>query len=155
MTQNAPRPTTTSRKTKPRQSTPRQTKKTDGKVRKGRKKTSEGKTTKIRKNVKGLAQQNDPSADTDLSLPLQMVTIPMDVVYALNSSTMQHFVVKEEETDTSVDSALSQLPKHSIEPLQRDNMEHYIKSESTLSTKEAVEQTLSVNKVIFSSSFNI
>lgn len=136
----------TGTQTKAQQTIPKQTQRTYGK-RKRRKKT--GNTGR---NLKGqlVTQQNDPSADAQL--PLQMISIPTDVVYALNNSRMQHFVVDiKEELDASVDIKLSQ----SIEPLQMASAVNSIKcSHSTLSASGAVEPTLSVDEVIFPS-FNI
>ncbi|KAG4079378.1 hypothetical protein HA402_008070 [Bradysia odoriphaga] len=65
---------------------------------------------------------------------------------------MQHFVVDQikEETDTSVDAALSQSSVHSIEqePLQRHGTADSTKSiDSTLSAEEPVERPLSADEI--------
>ncbi|XP_037051334.1 uncharacterized protein LOC119085149 isoform X6 [Bradysia coprophila] len=135
---------------KARQTTPQPTKK--GKPKKKRNKTSARKATKTPKigNGQVVAQQKDPS--TDPELPLQMVSIPTDIVYKLNISKMQHFVVNEikDEVDTSVDATLSQSSAHSIEqePLQSDSTADSTKSiDSTLSAGEPVEKPLSADKM--------
>ncbi|XP_037051329.1 serine-rich adhesin for platelets-like isoform X2 [Bradysia coprophila] len=81
-----------------------------------------------------------------------MVSIPTDIVYKLNISKMQHFVVNEikDEVDTSVDATLSQSSAHSIEqePLQSDSTADSTKSiDSTLSAGEPVEKPLSADKM--------